>query len=118
MAGFQKKDYLNGVLGDKGIMCSVEDLYKFNQALFSYKIIKKELLEKAFKPMHKDLYKWDNYGLGWRINAKDNIVYHTGWWKGFRSYYINKIKTKETIIILSNTTRGSFLKLKDLLNLI
>ena len=44
-------------------MCSIEDLYKFNQALFSYNIINKNLLEEAFKPMHKDLYKWDNYDL-------------------------------------------------------
>ena len=111
------KNNINNIYGKK-MMTWAEDLFKFNQALLSYKIINKDLLEQAFKPMHKDLYKWDNYGLGWRINAKDNIVYHTGWWKGFRSYYINKLNTKETIIVLSNTTRGSFLKLKDLLDLL
>ena len=71
--------------------------------------------------MHKDLYKWDNYGLGWRLNVKDpkdRIAYHTGWWNGYRSYYIKKIDKDETIIILNNTTRGSFLRLEDLLKLI
>ena len=102
-------------------MSTIDDLYKFNQALLSYKIINKELLDQVFHPLHKDLHIWDNYGLGWRINAKDpknKIVWHTGWWKGYRTYYINKLNKQETIIVLSNVTKGRILKMQDLLNLI
>ena len=34
----------------------------FDQALFNYKLIDSANLVSAFKPQHKDLYKWDNYG--------------------------------------------------------
>lgn len=116
-----RASYLNGVVGDKGIYSTVDDMFKFDQALFGGKLLKNKWLELIFKPMHKDLYKWDNYGLGWRLNVKnpkDRIAYHTGWWNGYRSYFIKKIDRDETIIILNNTTRGSFIRLEDLLKLI
>jgi len=71
--------YLNGVVGDKGIYSSVIDLYKLDVALRNGSLVSKELLAQAFEPQHKDLYQWDNYGLGWRINAVDSlnkVVYH------------------------------------------
>ena len=33
-----------------GLMSNVEDLFKWNKGLLSYKILKKETLEKAFTP--------------------------------------------------------------------
>lgn len=113
--------YLNGVVGDKGIYSSARDLLKFDQALYSNFLISRENIEKAYTPYHKDLRIWDNYGLGWRINAKDQenrIIFHSGWWKGFRSHFIRFIDQNKTIIVLSNTTRGSFIKIKDLVNLV
>lgn len=112
--------YLNGVVGDKGIYSSVIDLYKLDVALREGSLVSKELLDKAFMPQHKDLYKWDNYGLGWRINAVDplnKVVYHSGWWKGFRSYYIRELGTRKTLIVLSNTARTSFLGTGELRSL-
>jgi CubicO group peptidase (beta-lactamase class C family) len=97
--------YLNGVVGDKGIYSTVEDLYKFDQALYNGKLVSTENIKKAFEPAHKDLWSSDNYGFGWRINTKSDstkIVHHTGWWKGFRSYFIRDLDKKKTIIVLSN----------------
>ena len=113
--------YLNGVIGDKGIYSSAIDLYKLDVALQNGSLVSLELLDKAFQPQHKDLYQWDNYGLGWRINAADpnnKIVYHSGWWKGFRSYYIRELGTRKTLIVLSNTARTSFLGTSELRSLI
>ena len=116
-----KLSYLNGVVGDKGVYSTIDDMFLFDQALFNYKLIDSANLVSAFKPQHKDLYKWDNYGYGWRLDVKNpnnRIVYHTGWWNGYRTYYIRKLDKDASIIVLNNTTRGAFLKLKDLLQLI
>ncbi|MCD6347112.1 MAG: beta-lactamase family protein, partial [Bacteroidales bacterium] len=113
--------YLNGVVGDKGIYSSVVDLYKLDVALRNGRLVSKDLLAQAFEPQHKDLYQWDNYGLGWRINAVDSlnkVVYHSGWWKGFRSYFIRELGTGKTLIVLSNTARTSYLGTKELRSLL
>ncbi len=112
--------YQNGVVGDKGVYTTVEDLLKFDQALYKGSIVEKELLEEAFTPAHKRLYINDNYGYGWRINAADStnkIVYHTGWWKGFRSYFIRELGKKKTIIVLSNISNRSIFGSKELIDL-
>lgn len=112
--------YLNGVVGDKGIYSTVEDLFKFDQALYNGNPLKLNILEEAFKPAHDKLYIHDNYGFGWRINAKDStnkIVYHTGWWKGFRSYFIRQLGKEKTIIILSNMSSQSVFGTRDLIKL-
>ncbi len=100
--------YLNGVVGDKGIYSSVEDLFKFSEALFNGKLLPDSLLAEAYEPQHKDLRIYDNYGLGWRIDASDphdKVVYHSGWWKGFRTYFIRKLGSGKTVVILTNTER-------------
>ncbi|MFC2132731.1 serine hydrolase domain-containing protein, partial [Bacteroidota bacterium] len=113
--------YLNGVVGDKGIYASVYDLLKFDQALYTNKLINSENTEESYKPAHRDLRIWDNYGYGWRINASDKnnrIIFHSGWWKGFRTYFVRMIDKHKTLIILSNSTRGSYIYNKELFNLI
>jgi CubicO group peptidase (beta-lactamase class C family) len=100
--------YLNGVVGDKGIYSTVEDLFKFDQALYSGKLVPVEKMKEAYKPAHPDLWDSDNYGFGWRINTKPDstkVVHHTGWWKGFRSYFIRDLHKEKTIIVLSNISK-------------
>jgi len=113
--------YFNGVVGDKGIYTSVEDLFLFDQALYNETLLCNETKELAFKARHKRLWKTDNYGLGWRINEQkngDKIIYHSGWWKGFRSYFIRMPYAEKTVIVLSNCTRGGFLSNTTLRKLI
>lgn len=112
-----ENSYLNGVVGDKGIYTSIKDLYKFDQALFNNILLSDSIQQLAYKPAHKDLRIWDNYGFGWRIDASEpekRVVYHTGWWKGFRTYYIRKIDEQKTIIVLTNTERFNFLSVRRL----
>jgi len=112
--------YLNGVVGDKGIYTNVEDMLRFDQALYNGDLVENGILSEAFKPAHKRLYIHDNYGFGWRINAKDatnKIVYHTGWWKGFRSYFIRELGKKKTIIVFSNVADQSVFGTRDLIKL-
>ncbi len=112
--------YLNGVVGDKGIYTTVEDMLKFDQALYNGYPVDTDVLKDAFEPAHKRLYIHDNYGFGWRINAKDStnkIVYHTGWWKGYRSWFIRQLGEKKTIIVLSNMSNQSVFGTNELIKL-
>lgn len=101
-------DYLNGVLGDKNIYCSVGDLYKFDRSWDEFTLLPDSVLREAFVPGSPHYWRHhDNYGFGWRIRGgMDSTVYHFGWWKGFRSFNIRDMKHHKTLIVLTNTDRG------------
>lgn len=112
-----RDSYLNGVSGDKNIYASVHDLLKLDQALYNNTLIKRSTLEEALLPHHKDLYLHDNYGLGWRLNIRPDcskVVYHTGWWKGYRTFFVRLPDEEKTAIVLSNTNRGRFISTRKL----
>ncbi len=100
--------YLNGVMGDKGIYTSVEDLYKFDRSLDQFTLLPDSILREAFKPGSKKYWKRkNNYGFGWRLrDGMDSTAYHFGWWKGFRTFYIRDMEHEKTLIVLSNKDKG------------
>ncbi|MBN1299595.1 MAG: beta-lactamase family protein [Melioribacteraceae bacterium] len=112
--------YLNGVVGDKGIYSTAEDLFKFNRALYDGKPLSRNEVNSMYLLAHEELYEHDNYGLGWRVNMRPDstrIVYHTGWWKGFRSYFIRELSTEKCIIVLTNRSNSGVLSTRELMSL-
>ena len=110
-------DYLDTVLGDKGMYSTVEDLYKWDQALYSQKLVKFETLAEAFSGSRQERKKDEDYGFGWRITQVDNgdtIVYHAGLWHGYTTYILRNPKDHSAIIVLSNVPNGSLSYLKDI----
>ena len=110
-------DYLDTVLGDKGMYSTVEDLYKWDQALYTQKLVKRETLEEAFTGSRSEKKKDEDYGFGWRIRqveSGDTVVYHGGLWHGYNTYLLRNPKDHSAIIVLSNVTNGSLNYLKDL----
>jgi len=101
-------EYLNGVMGDKNIYTSVEDLYKFDRAMDNFTLLPDSILSEAFQPGSPKYWKRkNNYGFGWRIKkGMDSTVYHFGWWKGFRTFYIREMKHQKTLIVLTNKDKG------------
>lgn len=100
--------YLNGVMGDKGVYSTVEDLFKFNQALDRGYPVSLSTLEEAFTPGSPPYRRRkDNYGFGWRLKeTHDSTAYHYGWWKGFRTYFLRDMEHQRTLIALTNTHSG------------
>ncbi|MCX2740835.1 serine hydrolase domain-containing protein [Pontibacter anaerobius] len=110
-------DYLDTVLGDKGMYSTVEDLYKWDQALYTEKLVKRETLEEAFTGSRQKKRIEEDYGFGWRIRpvaSGDTVVYHAGLWHGYTSYLLRNPKDHSAIIVLSNVPNGSLRYLKDL----
>jgi CubicO group peptidase (beta-lactamase class C family) len=72
------------------IQSTAEDIFKWNRALLSYKLIKKESLEKAQTEYKLPGGKGTNYGFGWFIgNIQGSpIVEHGGNMGGFMSHAI------------------------------
>jgi CubicO group peptidase (beta-lactamase class C family) len=112
-------DYLDGVVGDKGFFSTAHDLLLFDKYFFSCLMLNDSLLQSAFEPQVKIKSNGNSYGLGWRLRFdKDlgKIIYHPGWWRGNRHLYF-KIPSKDyTVIMLSNSLKGSRYNLNDLLS--
>lgn len=108
-------DHLDGVTGDKGIYSTVEDMFLWDQALNNEKVVKLSSLAEAFTPQHtKPKVLTTNYGLGWRMKQLENgewLTYHTGWWHGFKNYYLHNPKDNSAIIILGNNANQSLSKI-------
>ena len=101
-----QNDYLNGVMGDKIMFSTVEDLYKFNLALDNHLLLPDSLQAEAFKPGSPKWKNNENYGFGWRMSKEHPDAYfHFGWWKGYRSLVIRDAKHRRFLAILTNTTQ-------------
>lgn len=101
-------NYINGVVGDKGVYSSARDLLKFDQALYSDKLLSESSIQQAFTPGPRKKYtRRDDYGFGWRISTfpKDQLVYHYGWWNGFKTTFMRYLSKRRTIIVLTNRDR-------------
>ncbi|MCW3119857.1 MAG: serine hydrolase [Chitinophagaceae bacterium] len=69
------------------IQSTVEDLFKWNQAVHSYKLVKKETLDKALSRYKLTDGKETAYGYGWRLGSVYDIpsIWHGGLVSGFIS---------------------------------
>jgi CubicO group peptidase (beta-lactamase class C family) len=97
-------DIRNGMVGEKGVYASAVDMFKWDQALYTEKLVKAETLKEAFSRGKLENGKEIDYGFGWRMPRKESdIVYHFGHWRGFRTGIIRVMDDQYTIIILNNT---------------
>lgn len=77
---------------------TVEDLYRWDQALSSEQLLPRQLLDEMFTPV------LGTYGYGWHVaTANDRrIVSHTGLINGFSNYIARYPDDHVTVIVLSN----------------
>jgi len=94
----------DGIVGDGNVYSSVEDLYKWDQALYTEKLVKKSTFQEAITPGKLNNGEATKYGFGWFINEQGKIVSHTGGWVGFGTIIIRYIDKNQTIIVLDNSS--------------
>jgi CubicO group peptidase (beta-lactamase class C family) len=112
------QNFLDGPVGDKGIYSTVGDLYLYDRALRQGRLLKQATMDSAYVPRNPMLHGHFSYGYGWRIFEAPGkkVIYHTGWWHGFRHIYLRDIQDDITVVLLTNLSNGSLLKLDDLFN--
>lgn len=97
--------FLDAVYGDKNIYSTARDMLKWDIALNSGKLFKKETLDEAYRGYSYERKGVKNYGLGWRLYEMPSgkkIVYHNGWWHGNNTVFSKLIQDSTTIIVLGN----------------
>ena len=102
---YSDQSLTSAVLGDGGIYSSVTDLFRWDQALYTEKLVSKKTLEDAFT-VHSKKSDFDSsgYGYGWYIGDRDGVknVWHYGSTCGFRTYFSRFPEKRFSIIILTN----------------
>lgn len=95
----------SAVLGDGGIYSSIDDLAKWDAALYDDRLLSAESRRLAFTPSTKTDRSGVSYGFGWRIEGE--TLWHTGETRGFRNVILRDPGRRLTIVILTNRNEGS-----------
>ena len=83
---------------------SVEDLLKWEQALYTEKLVKASTLQAAFTPAKLNNGELSWYGFGWVLDEKGQKVSHTGSWVGFLNKLVRYTEQKWTVIGLTSSS--------------
>ncbi len=109
--GFQRTDQslTSSVLGDGGIYSSVADLYQWDQALYTAKLVGPKMLKLAFTAGPVTDRPDTAYGFGWYITQYRGLreIYHSGTSVGFTTRIARFPEKKFTVIILTNRNEAN-----------
>jgi len=104
--GFENSRTLNmtHVYSAGAIQSTVEDLFKWHQAVHAYKLVKKENLDKAFTRYKLTDGKETDYGYGWRLGYvyESSSIWHGGGIEGFGTTEIYLPKEDVFVAVFSN----------------
>lgn len=91
-------------LGDGCLYSSVEDLYKWDKALYTTKLVDAETLKLAFTPAIETDTLDRGYGFGWFVSKRNGYadIWHSGGSFGSASYIHRLPEKRLTVIVLSN----------------
>lgn len=96
---YQNNNFLNSPpQPDGGILSTVGDILKFDQALYSSILINDASKKKMFTALKV------TYGLAFQVEDRqgNKVVGHSGGMPGYSSYFSRYLKDKYTIVVLSN----------------
>ncbi len=101
---FSDQSTTSAVLGDGGIYTSVVDMFRWDQALYTEKLVSAEMLMRAYTSAVLTGGERTGYGFGWSIGDYKgrHRVYHSGSTCGFRSAIHRYPDDRFTVIVLTN----------------
>ena len=105
----------NSIYGEDGIYSTINDLYKWDQALYTERLVSRSTLEMAFTPGHTndgkeivtDVFTHrSSYGFGWFISSLhgEKVVEHSGGWSGYATHILRVPSRRVTAIVLTNSS--------------
>jgi CubicO group peptidase (beta-lactamase class C family) len=88
-----------------GLYSTVEDLYKWDQALYTNQLVSKDTLNKIFTSSVSMQPGGATYGYGWIISRhfERRVIEHSGAVFGFETQIMRYPDDQVTVIVLSNT---------------
>jgi CubicO group peptidase (beta-lactamase class C family) len=109
-AGYRNTDYLDMSIpyAAGSLYSTVEDLYKWDRALYEATLLSDELKATMFTPA------LENYAFGWGVgpmklqDGKTEIrtIRHNGGINGFSTVIVRVPDTRELVVLLDNSSRG------------
>ncbi|MBP5984330.1 MAG: beta-lactamase family protein [Fluviicola sp.] len=99
--------YLDGIVGDGMVNSTLEDLLKWDRALYSTILINEKDKEIIFSSFKTKDGKQTNYGFGWLVGINEKygkIANHSGEWAGYKTFIERHLDNDKTIILLQNNS--------------
>lgn len=100
-----EEHWANGLLGAGGVYASLEDLFRWDQALADTTLAGRKALEEAFSPPTLGSGAPGPYGFGWMVTdlIGEPAFHHTGSWVGFRAAIVRFAHERLTVVVLGNS---------------
>jgi hypothetical protein len=102
--------YLDGIKGDGTVNSTIEDLLRWDRALYTNKLLPSADRDSLFVTATLSDGRVNNYGFGWMVNTNKDfgkILSHSGGWPGYVTYIERHTDNDKTVIMLQNTERAS-----------
>ncbi len=90
----------SAVLGDGGIYSSIDDMAKWDAALYDGRLLSVDSLRQAFHPATRTNDPEVEYGFGWRVTGE--TLWHSGETIGFRNVIVRWPQRHLTVVLLTN----------------
>ncbi len=108
---FQRTDQslTSATLGDGGIYSSVEDMARWDQSLYTTKLVSADALNQMFSANEHGIDRSSGYGFGWFIDdiGGTRKVWHGGGAVGFRNQIVRFPDEKFSVVVLMNRSDGN-----------
>ena len=108
-SAYREIDYtpLNKIYGEDNVYSTLDDMYKWDQALYGEKLVKASTLREAFTPGRLNDGTPTSYGFGWRLGRFLGLdrLSHGGSWLGFRTHILRFPEQRFTVVVLSNVSQ-------------
>ena len=88
------------MLGDGGIYSSIDDLAKWDAALYDDRLLREHRASSLSRPRRRPTNPSVDYGFGWRITGE--TLWHSGETRGFRNVIVRYPERRLTVVVLTN----------------
>ncbi|HEX6188243.1 MAG TPA: serine hydrolase domain-containing protein [Pyrinomonadaceae bacterium] len=94
---------------DGALYLTVYDMAKWDAALYTEKLVKKESFVAMWTPVKLNNGKAEKYGFGWALDEirGHRRIEHGGTWQGFKSYITRYVDDKLTVIVFANLRQAN-----------